>query len=206
MNNLIIEQNKKLAFLATFFLALSILIGYSVSKGFFSIDVVIQDHMVSLRNNFLTPIMIFITNIASPLFLHLYTIAMFLLLACLNKLHESVNFVVSMFVGSVSFFIMKSFFEISRPLDRITNSTGWSFPSGHTTLATIAFLLTIYFLIDFVKKDFSKKIFVEFFALLIALIAVSRMYLGAHFFSDVLGGFFLGLAIVFISVIFARTR
>lgn len=206
MNNLIIEQNKKLAFLSAFFIAICIFLGYIVSKGFFSIDQIVQAGAVSLRNDFLTPVMITVTNIASPLFLQIYSIAMFLFLACLNKLHESVNFVVSMFVGMFSFFAVKALFEISRPLDKITNATGWSFPSGHTTLATIAFLLTIYFCKDLIKKDTHRKIFVEFFALIIALIAVSRIYLGAHFLSDVIGGFFLGLAIVLISVIFARTK
>lgn len=206
MNNLIIEQNKKLAFMSAFFLALCIFLGYVVSRGFFSIDQAVQDSVVSLRNDFLSSIFIIITNIASPLFLQIYSIAMFLFLVCLNRLHESVNFVVSMFAGMVSFFAVKSLFEISRPLDKITNATGWGFPSGHTTLATIAFLLTIYFCKDLIKKDAYRKIFVEFFALIIALIAVSRIYLGAHFLSDVIGGFFLGLAIVLISVIFARTK
>jgi undecaprenyl-diphosphatase len=206
MNNLVLEKNKKLIFFAFLSTVICFVLGYIVSNGLFSFDFFVHSKMLSLRNDALTPLMIFITNIASPIFLQIYTILIFSILVALNKFNDGINFVVSMFVGAISFFSIKEFFEISRPLEKITNVSGWGFPSGHTTLATVAFLLTIFFLKDSVKNNFYKKIFIEFFALIIVLIALSRVYLGAHFFSDVLGGFFLGLAIVFVSVIFARSK
>ncbi len=206
MNNLVIEQNKRLAFVSAFLISLCFVLGFFVSKGYFSIDQSIQNFAISTRNDFLTSLMVIITNFASPLVLQAYSILMFLFLVSINKLSESVNFVVSMCAGVISFFSFKLFFTISRPIDRLTDVAGWSFPSGHTTMATIAFLLTIYFLKDHIKNLFHRKIFIEFFAMLIALVAVSRIYLGAHFFSDVLGGFFLGVAIVLVSVIVARIK
>lgn len=206
MNNLIIEQNKKLAFVSAFLIGLCVTLGFFVSRGYFPLDQSIQNFAVSIRNDFLTSIMVVITNFASPLVLQTYSILMFVFLVSINKLSESVNFVVSMCIGAVSFFSIKSLFEIARPVNRLTDVIGWSFPSGHTTMGTIAFLLTVYFLKDRIKNVFYRKIFIEFFALLIALIAVSRIYLGAHFFSDVLGGFMLGIAIVLLSVIVARTK
>jgi membrane-associated phospholipid phosphatase len=66
----------------------------------------------------------------------------------------------------------------------------WGIPSGHTsnamTLGGLLFLIT--------KKPWLKVISVA----LILFVPLSRMYLGRHFLADVLGGYVLGLAFVFL--------
>ncbi len=171
----------------------------------FSLDSFVQNKMIAMRHYNLTPFILFITNIASPLVLYMFSIVLYFFLVSLNRIKDSVIFIFSMFVGAVSFSLIKIFTEIERPLNKITGVSGWSFPSGHTTMATIAFLLTLYFFKDKIVSDRHRKIFIGVFSALVVLVAFSRLYLGAHFLSDVLGGLFLGLGIVCISVIFSKS-
>ena len=76
--------------------------------------------------------------------------------------------------------------------EAIGPATGYSFPSGHTTIATTLFGGAI------VRKNFSKYLNIVFI-LCIALIAFSRLYVGVHTVIDVICGFvftFIVLVIV----------
>ncbi len=70
-----------------------------------------------------------------------------------------------------------------------------SFPSGHTSGSTIAYGLLAYLLWRTLPKPFN-YIGSSLLAALIILIGISRIYLGAHFPSDVVGGWLLGAAIL----------
>jgi undecaprenyl-diphosphatase len=77
---------------------------------------------------------------------------------------------------------------------------GFSFPSGHATIAAAFYGFIGYFIFQQVKK-WESKIAVVFFTLLtIFLIGFSRLYLEVHFFSDVWGGFLLGALWLLIGV------
>jgi undecaprenyl-diphosphatase len=64
--------------------------------------------------------------------------------------------------------------------------TGYSFPSGHSTQS----FFLVYFLTTYLKTN--KWITVSLY-LLALLVALSRVYLGAHYVLDVLAGGLLGL-------------
>lgn len=69
----------------------------------------------------------------------------------------------------------------------------YSFPSGHATVAIAIYGFIAYFLIKINKRwKFRINLFFIFLVLIFA-IGFSRLYLGVHYLSDVLGGYFLGL-------------
>jgi hypothetical protein len=71
--------------------------------------------------------------------------------------------------------------------------SAYGFPSGHTTMSVILFGFLAILLMRGMDGTWRWGNFVA--ALLLSfLIAVSRLYLGAHWLSDVLGGFFIGTA------------
>jgi undecaprenyl-diphosphatase len=82
---------------------------------------------------------------------------------------------------------------------------GLSFPSGHTLMA--AFLYpTLGMLIASNLKDRRLKIYVFAVAALLALlVGFTRVYLGVHYPSDVIGGWLLGLAFAFAAGIVIRS-
>ncbi len=69
----------------------------------------------------------------------------------------------------------------------------FSFPSGHATLSIVAYGF-LAFLLCRGDQHRLRKVFALAAVLLIALIAFSRLYLGAHWLSDVLGGLSFGAA------------
>lgn len=92
--------------------------------------------------------------------------------------------------------IVKVALQRDRPLTEYASHMlfrSFSFPSGHTLGSTIAFGLLAYLLWQYLPAPFGLLCAVVLIGLIIA-VGLSRIYLGAHFPSDVLAGWLLGLA------------
>lgn len=69
----------------------------------------------------------------------------------------------------------------------------YSFPSGHA-LTTMCFYGIIIYLVNYyVKSQFWKITLSIFFGFIIFMVALSRLWLGVHFLTDVIAGLFFGL-------------
>lgn len=82
--------------------------------------------------------------------------------------------------------------------------TGFSFPSGHATLAAAFYGFLIYLVWRMLPPGRARAATVSILALLIALIAFSRLYLGVHYPSDVFTGLLLGAAFAYLGAAFVR--
>lgn len=100
-------------------------------------------------------------------------------------------------LGGVLNTLLKLFFARSRPelFERVTEADGYSFPSGHAMGATVIFGLSALAL-GHVFKMARVGIWAGA-VLVIAVIGLSRIYLGVHWPTDVVGGFCAGGALVF---------
>lgn len=83
------------------------------------------------------------------------------------------------------------------------NDSG-SFPSGHATFAMVLFGALFYFSGVYISNAVLKRLAQAFAVAIILLTGVSRIYLGAHWPSDVLGGYLLGSIIVGLLVVFHK--
>ncbi|MEJ2214786.1 MAG: bifunctional DedA family/phosphatase PAP2 family protein [Gammaproteobacteria bacterium] len=88
--------------------------------------------------------------------------------------------------------LLKQFYALPRP-PGIEMLQGYAYPSGHATLATATYGFLAILLARDVRPAYRLAIYSSA-SLLILLIAFSRLYLGAHWLTDVVGGMLLGLA------------
>ena len=91
--------------------------------------------------------------------------------------------------------VLKLAIRRSRPetaLDFLTHLS-WSFPSGHSMASLVTYGMLAYLLVlAYPGRTRLQLGVVVGFALLILAIGFSRLYLGVHYFSDVLGGYSAG--------------
>ena len=109
--------------------------------------------------------------------------------------------------GSESFvFIGKLLIHRSRPSELLPfyQEMSLSFPSGHATIAMVLYGFLVYFLWRHLKELKTKTITLFIGFLIIFLIGFSRIYLGVHYPSDVLGGYLVGLLWLIIGVTFTE--
>lgn len=84
-------------------------------------------------------------------------------------------------------------FAIQRPRPdvslRLVEIGGFSFPSGHSMAAMAFFGLFIWLTWRYVRDRRARVGLTAFLCVMIAAVGFSRVYLGVHYASDVLGGF-----------------
>lgn len=74
--------------------------------------------------------------------------------------------------------------------------TSPSFPSGHAVRATVVFGIVAYLVFRSVRSTWARVLTVSAYLLAVLLVTMSRVYLGAHYVSDVWGGMLLGAALL----------
>lgn len=91
--------------------------------------------------------------------------------------------------------VLKNFFARERPpeIDRLVFADFYSFPSGHAMSAITFYGFIIYLSFILIKKTWLKYSIICLCVAMIILIGVSRVYLGVHYPSDILAGYFAGL-------------
>lgn len=151
-----------------------------------------------------TSIMIGISFLASAG--ALITIAIISLLVFKNKKlpkYITLNLIISFILNRIIKIIVR------RPRPEaflLVLENGYSFPSAHAMVGFAFYGFIIYLILKSQKNKRQKIIYTTLLSLLIILIGISRIYLGVHYFTDVLGGFLIALLylILFIKFIYKR--
>lgn len=103
-----------------------------------------------------------------------------------------------MAAGSV--YVIKNLVKSPRPWGIFGNPETWSLPSGHTVIATTIFMGLAFLIARSVKPAYRRYIY--FLGILISIaVGVSRLYLGAHWFTDVLSSWLLASAILMLVIL-----
>jgi undecaprenyl-diphosphatase len=98
--------------------------------------------------------------------------------------------------GNFLNFCLKHLIQRGRPVydDPIFSLPTYSFPSGHAMASTVFYgLLAIYASVN-ARQRYAAHVAVGGAVLMVALVCFSRVYLGLHYLSDVMGGMTEGIA------------
>lgn len=103
------------------------------------------------------------------------------------------SWLVTLTGGGLLNLALKAIFQRSRPelANPFVHEQGWSFPSGHAMLSLITYGMLAYLLVVGLNR-YLEKVVIVLVVLLVLLIGFSRLYLGAHYFSDVVAGYAAG--------------
>lgn len=201
------EKNEKLAGLA--FLLLMGGLGLAVlfivlfaelaeevmEKEVAQFDNYVINGMEAVASKTLDKVMFIFTEMGSVWFLTALSLVVLVVLGVKMKdKWGMLFFIIAVGGGSLLTIVLKNLYVRERPsINPDIDAIGYSFPSGHSMGSLIFYGFVIYLVIRTRQRSWIRWLFVAILSMLIIMIGSSRIYLGAHFPSDVLGGYIAGL-------------
>lgn len=178
------------------FLAFAKIVGELLERDLSHFDQTVGHWVTSFRVDWLNHVMIAITNIGSTGGIIGVALGLTILgIAFHRRALDIITLDLCTLGGWLLNEFLKSLFHRMRPpLPWLTTAPGFSFPSGHamTSLALYGFIA--YFVLRHTRWSFSRNLLVIAILLLPILIGTSRVYLGVHYPSDVVGGWMISAA------------
>lgn len=171
-----------------------------------TIDTSIYNLIIKLMSANMTFMMTFISHLGSAITLITLTIGFILLLK--NK--KNSRFIT---LNLILVFLFNRLLKliIARPRPevlKLVKAGGYSFPSGHSMISFGFYGFLIYLVYKNINNKKVKYPLMMFLSLIILLIGISRIYLGAHYATDVIGGFIIAFIylVVFIKYVYNRVK
>ena len=162
-------------------------------------DIVGYDIVSKLfKFNVSTPIAKFMTNFGGAIFVISLTTILFFVI---KDKKIGISIITNLGIVTILNQIIKFIMHRPRPTEfRIIEETGYSFPSGHSMVSLAFYGYLIYLIYKYINNKHLKRTLIIILSVLICIIGVSRIYLGVHYTSDVLGGFLISFAYLIIYI------
>jgi len=194
--------------------AFLLLVVFLTGWGFLALlqDVVMRDTLVrtdqavyhffqSLRNPWGDRLFVIITELGDRLINYCVVVVVFLTLV-LKRCYRAAGYWLATVIGGACLvWFLKWTLHSPRPVVLYHGIPAFGFPSGHTTMNVVIYGFLAVLLTRGLQKSLQLGIFAFVFLVSFA-VSFSRLYLGVHWPSDVLGGFLLALALIALTSIF----
>ena len=166
-------------------------------------DNFIYNIVINLKSDFMTNVMKGITFLGSVKFIIIINVLLFIY-SMVKKKYNLLLITISSITSPIVNNILKVIFKRPRPIIiNMIEERSYSFPSGHSMIS-ILFYGSIIYLLNKYKIKHCKLISI-ILSILILLIGISRIYLGVHYPSDVLGGYLTaGICLTIITLIYKK--
>lgn len=169
-----------------------------VNNGYGVIDGAVYNFVMRYASEMTTRSMHVITFFGSTKFIVGLCVIIFFVLLFKKKKMNAFSTAALLIISTVTNTVIKLTVQRARPEYITVIEHSYSYPSGHTMASCTLYGFMIYLLL---KSNISKKykiLYSGVLGLLIFLVGLSRIYLGAHFFSDVFGGILLSTSLLLI--------
>lgn len=167
------------------------------------VDYQLSQYFYQLHSPLLNTIMTGITHIGDLVTQTAVTVLIVSVLFMLKKWRTAIWYGLTVLIGAgILNAIIKGIYERARPsqIQPLVEIGGYSFPSGHSMGSVIVYGGLLFLILRSLRSAQLKFIVSLLISFLVLGIGVSRIYLGVHFLTDVLGGFSLGFAWLCISI------
>lgn len=169
------------------------LIAIQVNAGkVVNFDATIISFIQGFESPTLTKIMKFFSWVGSGIPLTVIVLVISTVFFIFLKYRSELIFYVFVVLGSYGLNeVLKSLFHRDRPiLHRLAEAGGFSFPSGHSMIAVAFYSALTFLLWRHISTRLGRTILIFISVFFILAIGISRIYLGVHYPSDVIGGYF----------------
>lgn len=158
-------------------------------------DLAILNLFDSLRTPVGDKIMVFMTSLGDGVVVTAVTVAVAAYLFGRKAWRRGTGFIIAMAGTALFVPLFKLMLHRSRPIELYAGADAYSFPSGHATLTAVLFGICAVLIAHDLNRWAKASIF-TIAASFVITIGFSRVYLGAHWMSDVLAGLLFGTAMV----------
>ncbi|MEH7401772.1 phosphatase PAP2 family protein [Gottfriedia acidiceleris] len=193
-------MNLKYSLSIAFLISLLSLFGFGLmallvsNHSIYHFDSTVINFIQGIESPVITSFMKIITFLGSSVFIILLSISiLYFLYKVLNHRSELILFFAALIGSNILCVLLKLFFHRARPdLHRLIEISGYSFPSGHATNAMTVYGILTFILWRNIRTKSGRSLLIITSLIMILLIGISRIYLGVHFPSDVIAGYFTG--------------
>ena len=188
-------MSKKNLFLIICAIILFIILSIAIKADYlYGFESWIYSEATEHMSDFLTTILIIITNIGGPIGIMCVCAIIFTIPKLRNRVAIPVTLAVT---SSFSLYIfLKQLFARERPnILRLVSESFYSFPSGHAMVNMALYSILIIYAYKLIKN---KKLKYSIYAILTSLILAigfTRIYLGVHYAGDIIGGWLIGFVV-----------
>ena len=192
-----------LGFSALFIVLFSEIAEEAMEQETWLFDSTIIGFFQSIESSVLDVLMIATTEMGSVWFVTAFSIAVVGLLWFKERDKWGILFfLIAVGGGGLLTLLLKNLYERQRPsINPEIDAIGFSFPSGHSMGSVIFYGFVMYLVLRSRRNELFKGLAISMMGVLVVLIGISRIYLGAHFPSDVLAGFIAGAIWLILSIL-----
>ncbi len=193
-------MNKKIWLLLGFVTAFVLLAVAVLSGNVEGFNGVIINRIQSFENAPLTSVTVFISNMGE--WFVYAPIAILLIIIPRSRMKIGIPAAAVLASSAALNQLLKISLHVDRPnIYPLITETGFGFPSGHSMNATAFVGICAYMFMRYTYKKTLKIASISFSVVFIALMGFSRIYLGVHNPTDVIGGYLCGLAVIAAAVL-----
>lgn len=168
-------------------------------------DLRVSEYLFSLHTPFFDWFFSLITLLGNTEIVTVITTLFVVWLLYIKKYHFAYLTLIVVIGSTTTTHLLKKVFARPRPELEIVQLETYSFPSGHATAAIALYGVMAYTVYKLPQKNHHRYALLLFLSLVV-LIGFSRMYLGYHYMSDVLAGYFIGSVWLFASTYLFRDK
>jgi undecaprenyl-diphosphatase len=173
-----------------------------------TIDARVLQEMVAIRTQFGVDIFLWVSEFGRPYTIGALTVVLVLFCYLKGWYRRAVALMVTTVGTGLTILILKQLIHTPRPpisyATYVENT--FSFPSGHTAGALALYGLCAYMLVHAANTRRLKLFYLMIAIAMVFFIAYSRLFLGVHYLSDVLGGLIVGTVFLWVGIRILRRK